>query len=200
MVVPRPFYTYSFGSLGGGLRTATGSDFFRWFHLVEVERQAVDDCATRIRFRPEGGRFRDSCYLDAISSTTGELICLLLALRRRFVDGGDGIFAQDLVKSFLLAALPDACQSVLADFVAEMAVPNPAHGQTPGFLVFRGDRARWRSESGWSLLMLANVQEEGEPWLSVQLRPNPDAPNARSIASDARPWWKRMWSHAFGNH
>jgi len=176
-----PYYTHVFGTMGETLDTAGQTEFFAWFHLEQTEQRA-EAPGKLVRFRPSGEKFRELCCLDAL---TGEppaapLVALELVVEREFLDGPSGIFAQDLVKSFLLAALPDACREVLEDFLREMNVPG-GPGATPGYRVFRGQQSEWKTETGWSRLVMANAAVEGEPSLVVNLRANPTAPNANLI-------------------
>lgn len=180
-----PFYNYSFGIMGRTLETAQASGFFQWFHMEETERRAQDPGEER-RFRPSGPKFRDLCYLDLLASESGELVGMELNVQRPFLDGPDDLFAQDLVKSFLAAALPAACQEVLRDFMREIKTPR-GYGQTEGFLVFRGGKSSWKTKTGWSQLQLANVLVRETPHLLVQVSANPTAPNAKPVASQKHP-------------
>jgi hypothetical protein len=175
-----PYYTYHFGSMGQTLETARQTEFFLWFHLEETQRQA-EKPAEAVRFRPSGPKFHDLCYLDALIAATGELVRIELVVARTYIDGRDGVFAQDLVKSFLLAALPDACRDILRDFMREIAKLPTGGGITPGYLVFRGRQNAWRKQTGWSRLLLANLPLPDGAALVVQVGPNPSAPNARLI-------------------
>ena len=190
----KPFYTYCFGSLGEALETALATDFFRWFHLKETERRPQEP-GEALRFRPSGEKFHDLCCLDVLAAPHGELVRMELAVLRAFLDGADHLFAQDLVKSFLLAALPGACQYLLADFVREIEVPG-GKGRTPGFLVFRGQQSSWEKLTGWSHLLLVNLPLREGASLVVQVSANPKAPNAKLIGvkgsakDDHTPWAK----------
>jgi hypothetical protein len=173
------YYTYNFGSMGQTLETARQSEFFQWFHMEECERRP-EEPGEAVRFRPSGDKFHDLCYLDTLMAPTGELVRMELVVRRAFLDGSDRLFAQDLVKSFLMGVLPDACRNLLHEFMQEIIVPG-GDGVTPGFLVFRGRQSEWRTQTGWSRLQLANLQlPEGASFVA-QVGPNPSAPNAKLI-------------------
>ena len=161
------------------------TEFFLWFHLEETQRQA-EKPGEAVRFRPSGPKFHDLCYLDTLIAATGELVRIELVVTRTYIDGTDGIFAQGLVKSFLLAALPDACRDILRDFTGEIAELPTGRGRTPGYLVFRGRQNAWRKQTGWSRLLLANLPLPDGPALVVQVGPNPSAPNARLIGGKAK--------------
>jgi hypothetical protein len=171
-----PYYTHPFGSMGPTLETARQSEFFQWFHMEETERHP-DEPGEAVRFRPSGEKFHDLCYLDILIAAHGELVRMELIVQRAFLDGTDHLFAQDLVKSFLGAVLPDACKSVLEGFMKEMNAPG-GDGATPGFQVFRGRHPAWRTQTGWTRLLLANLPLTEAPILVVQVCTNPTAPNA----------------------
>jgi len=185
-----PFYSYNFGSLGPTLETAKQSGFFRWFHLFQTE-QTPREPGRMTRFRPSGEKFHDLCCLEILDSCDGAIVQMELVVQREFIGGRDGLFAQDLVKSFLAAALPDACRHLLEDFMQEMQTPG-RHGQTAGSLVFWGQRDEWSAKTGWSRLFLTNCSLSGERVFIVQVRPNPKAPNAKRIKLDWRFRMRRM--------
>jgi hypothetical protein len=174
-----PFYTYCFGKMGRTLATARQTGFFQWFHLVPTE-QTMEQPGQVTRFRPEGETFGNLCFLDILEDPNGATVQMELVVLRSFIDGRNGIFAQDLVKSFLVAALPDACQHVLSDTMEEFNSP-AASKETPGFLVFAGRRNTWAKRTGWSRLSLSNVALRDQQVFVVSVCPNPKAPNATLI-------------------
>jgi hypothetical protein len=172
-----PYYTHAFGSMGETLETAVQTEFFKWFHLEETERKP-DEPGEEVRFRPSGEKFHDLCYLDVLMASAGELVRMELVVRRAYIEGRDRHFAQDLVKSFLLAVLPDACQAVLKDFMQEITEFPGGRGVTPGYLVYLGQHPAWRVQTGWTRLTLANLPLTDAASLVVQVYPNPKAPNS----------------------
>ncbi len=184
------FYGYNFGSLGRTLETAEQTGFFQWFHLVQTD-QIPREPGQMTRFRPSGEKFHDLCCLEVLEAGDGAMVQMDLVVQRGFIDGRNGLFAQDLVKSFLVAALPDACRDLLEDFMQEMQTPG-RHGQTAGSLVFWGQRDEWSVKTGWSRLFLTNCSLAGERVFIVQVRPNPKAPNAKRIKLDWRLRMRRM--------
>src|SRR3984957_4351835 len=175
-----PYFTYSFGSMDQTLARAKRTDFFGWFHLEESERKAEKPGGV-VRFRPSGPKFHDLCYLDILQAAGGEMLRMELVLRRWYIESRDAGFAQDIGKGFLLAALPQACQSVLQEFMGDIANLPSRKGDTAGFQVFRGTQSAWSAETGWSRLTLANLNLPEGPTFVVQLGPKPSAPNARLI-------------------
>ena len=94
-------YTYAFGSMGHTLNTAAQTEFFEWFHLELAERR-IEAPGAVVRYRPSGSKFQRLCSLEITVTPADELVRMELALSRNFVDGPDSLFAQDLVKSFLV--------------------------------------------------------------------------------------------------
>jgi hypothetical protein len=191
MTIPiEPFYSYNFGSLGRTLDTAKQTGFFQWFHLAQTEQTSCEP-GRMTRFRPSGEKFHDLCYLEVLEAGDGAMVQIELVVQRAFIEGRNGVFAQDLVKSFLSAALPEACRHVLEDFMHEIQALG-RHGLTAGSLVFRGQREEWSVKTGWSRLSLTNCSSAGERVFIVQVRPNPKAPNAKRIKLDWRMRMRRM--------
>jgi hypothetical protein len=184
MISPsQPFYTYCFGRFGRTLVSARQTGFFEWFHLVETE-QTSEKPGRVTRFRPSGEKFRNFCHLDVLADPGGALVQMELVLSRAFIDGRDRLFAQDLVKSFLVAALPDACQHLLGNLMSELKTP-ATRGGTPGFLVFAGRRDTWSTRTGWSRMAFNNVMLNGERLFAVSVCPNPEAPNATRVGGQS---------------
>lgn len=175
----QPFYTYCFGKMGRTLATARQTEFFQWFHLTETE-QIPQEPGQLTRFRPSGEKFRNLCYLDVLADSGGAPVQMELVLSRVFIDGRDRLFAQDLVKSFLVTVLPDACQHLLGDLMREFTTLG-APGRMPGFLVFAGTRDAWATQTGWSRLALSNVTLNDQRVFAVRVCPNPEAPNATRV-------------------
>ena len=175
-----PFYAYHFGTFGPTLDTARQTPFFEWFHLAETERRA-EAPGSVVRFRPTGDTLHDQCYLDLLITNGGDLVRTELVLRRSFVDGADRLFAQDLLKSFLLAVLPDACRHLLADFMLEVTTLGGS-GRSPGMLVVQGRQDAWDRFTGWSHLVIRNLPAADGRRLVVQTGANPAAPNAVAVS------------------
>jgi hypothetical protein len=186
----QPFYTYCFGALGRTLESARQTGFFKWFHLVETE-QTSQQPGRVTRFRPSGDKFRNLCYLDALEDSSGALVQMELVLSRAFIDGRDRLFAQDLVKSFLVAVLPDACQHLLEDLMREFQTPG-APARMPGFFVFAGKRDAWDTKTGWSRLALRNVVLNEQSVFAVSVCPNPEAPNAVRVGGKSNTGIRRI--------
>lgn len=159
--------------LGSSFGDAIASPFFSWFHFepAEVPR----------RFRPSGAAFHALVALDV--ETTGEprlgagaprpegaeqVAGVTLRVLRRFIDDPrNGVFARDVTKSFLRAALsPEMLTAIpaMSDTVAAIedlsqSVPvivrtrSPWHApdttvSTPGYDVYLGRQAMWEATTG----------------------------------------------------
>lgn len=85
------------------LKTEQGSDFFTFFHLAEVGvPTAVGASQAWHSFRPSGPAFHDLVELDVLAAADGTIGAASLGLDRSFIDDPrNGIFARDIVKSFL---------------------------------------------------------------------------------------------------
>jgi len=182
LLIVKPYFGYCFGSMGHTLASARATEFFSWFHLEETERVPRDP-GELVRHRPSGEKFRTLCSLEALTTADDELVSMELVIQRSFVDGPDAPFARDVVKSFLAAALPDACRHVLEDFMAEITRFG-GDGDTPGMKVFKGRQQSWSTLTGWSRLQMANLTVEDVPSLVVNISPNPEAPNAKPIPAN----------------
>lgn len=85
------------------LKTEQGSDFFTFFHLAEVGvPTTVGASQAWHSFRPSGPAFHDLVELDVLAAADGTIGAASLGLDRSFIDDPrNGIFARDIVKSFL---------------------------------------------------------------------------------------------------
>lgn len=186
----QPFYTYCFGKMGRTLETARQTEFFEWFHLVQTE-QTRQEPGHVTRFRPASVKYRSLCFLDVLRASNGALVQMELVVSRAFIEGRDALFAQDLVKSFLIAVLPDACQDLLTDLMRELKTPG-MRGTTPGSLVFAGRRDKWSTQTGWSRLALSNASVDEQRVFIARVCPNPEAPNAKRVGGQSKPVLRRI--------
>lgn len=104
------------------LKAEQGSDFFTFFHLAEAGAPIVIGASQAWHsFRPSGPAFHDLVELDVLAKADGTIGAASLGVDRSFIDDpNNGIFARDLVKSFL--AWTDRTPSVqLKDLIANIA-------------------------------------------------------------------------------
>jgi hypothetical protein len=122
----------TFGQLGGRLDQVRETEFFRWFHLEQTDLNRVGT-QTVVAFKPSGEKFRPLVTLNVTTDGQDRLKALELVLSRVFVDDlEDGVFARDIVKSFLSAVFADSGDQGLNDLINEIRYPL-FHG--PGVIV-----------------------------------------------------------------
>jgi hypothetical protein len=150
------------------LDAALQTEFFRRFHKEETERRP-EEPREEVRFLPFRRKIPRTLLPGRFDGSPGELLRMELVVRR------DRHFAQDLVKSLLLAALPDACRAVLKNLIEEMTDFSGGKGVTPGYLV---RTAAGVESEDWLDASIANLPLKVAASLVVQLYPNPEAPNS----------------------
>ena len=129
------------------------SGFFRWFALEKTNHHSTSGHV--VTFRPSGARFHSLVRVEASVEGDREKISRLdLVLERSFIDSSsNGVFANDIAKSFLRAAAPQSdIATELADEIegAETAgqpflssgrhTPQQPAEPSLGFLTFLGRR------------------------------------------------------------
>ena len=132
LVSPSSASGVTFGQLGGRLGQVRETEFFRWFQLEQTDLNRAG-AQTVAAFKPSGEKFRPLVTLNVTTDGQDGLQALELVLSRVFVDDlKDGVFARDIVKSFLLAALAGSGDQRLNDLINEIQYPL-FHG--PGVIV-----------------------------------------------------------------
>jgi len=106
------------GLLGMPMTEALKTDFFTFFRLVETSRQPAG-ASTIVTFKPSGADFRQLVTLQA-TVTDQQLVGLRLELARKFISGSQGVFANDIAKSFLADGPPRADRTALELLVNEI--------------------------------------------------------------------------------
>jgi len=103
--------------LGQALAAAEAGEFFGWFHLAPDPGAPVPpapQAAWRF-YRPSGARFHAQTQLAARVDREGRVIAAVLGVDRAFIDDASiRPFARDLVRSFLVWALPPAAAAGFA--------------------------------------------------------------------------------------
>ena len=178
------------GLVGMRLDEATRTDFFHWFQLEPVGQLE----AGTISFKPSGSSFRDLVTV-ALRTDNNRVAAIALVIARSFVeDPQQGMFAADIAKSFLMAALapPDrAHMQHLIDTIAYggayarpiLAVapkggrePEIVRGSAP-YQVWLGRNSHWRRPFDTVLLTLENLEDAHGSVIRI----------AVSAYADARP-------------
>ena len=117
--------------LGSPLEEAKRSDFFTFFHLKETGGSVALGETVAVSFKPEAGEFRELVSVYVTLDTNNRIIRIDLSLARSFVDHKtNGIFARDIAKSLLRAAIPKENQRAIADLANEIEFPAAVEGQT----------------------------------------------------------------------
>jgi hypothetical protein len=154
--------TVGFGRFGATLEEAKGTHFFTWFHL---EQTALGVC-----FQPSGEKFHDLVKLTVNTLPNGEIRAMTLAVKRSFIDGRDSIFARDIAKSFLEAAVHgDGLENRDVTELINEIWNSPRDGRTPAYGVFLGQGPEWSEQVALQKLTLENRMESGEGWLIMRV-------------------------------
>jgi hypothetical protein len=170
------------GLLGMPLAEAPNTDFFTFFHLEETGRQPAGT-GTIITFKPGGAQFRELVTLRATVTDQRRIIALRLDLAHRFIAGSQGVFANDIAKSFLADGPPGADRGALHTMVDEIQsnrnsetavlsgqpMPQPPARASDGYLTYLGKRQAYSQTLTVCSLHMENTKESGEDWLQIQL-------------------------------
>jgi hypothetical protein len=172
---PRECSPLPFGTLGRTVAEPPGSTLFQWLALVAgpIQHEAA---ATRIRYEAAGSAFARDFWLETVSQHGEHLSQVRLAVARDFLEGPDGDYADDILRSFLEAALSRPDQVRLAPLVDSMqpATDPSSQASHPGYApesvlaVYRGE-GRSCSVSFDRRTTLANELGDGRNWLTVQI-------------------------------
>lgn len=163
------------GMIGQPLTLVRESEFFKWFHLEEMDSwKLIERAATR--FEPTNPDFHNLVSVDAITKIADRrnlVTEIELWLNRRFIDDPtDGIFARDIAKSFL-GAVPRPQEIFPVHFLINRIEfdlppgrpvltarkpPNRPRRPVPGYDTFLGGDERFRLALGASALTLENYR------------------------------------------
>jgi len=159
------------GFIGMSLDDATKTELFQWFHFAPVASPAAGAAV----FKPSGEKFHDLATLSAAVGADGRITAIDLAIARGFIDDPrDGIFAADLGKSFLAAALPPDDKTAMQHLIDTIGyggnfgqqvitrAPGPVNLQivrdSAPYLVWLDRNEYWQRPVGAVSLRLENVQ------------------------------------------
>jgi hypothetical protein len=131
----------AFGSFGERRDDAERTEFFAWFHLVEVpDAGHVDETgAPVVVYRPSGSRFRDLVTCEVTSEPDARMRRVCVTILGSFIaDPENSAFARDIAKSFIGAGVvyqSDADQLMeIVDDLRHRPPPGDTHAQ-----IRRGD-------------------------------------------------------------
>jgi|GEM_PF-701919 len=169
-----PLAAASFGNLGENLEQAKQTEFFRFFHL-EQSQVSKSEGSTVTAFKPTGEKFRPLVTIKVTTDGASRILALEMALARSFIDDPrDGVFARDIAKSFLQAALPAPRDWETTDLINEIQfqatstmtiIKHPANEPklpekpTPGYLTYLGKQPSCEHRLRDYLLRLVNETE-----------------------------------------
>jgi hypothetical protein len=175
--------------------------FFSWFHLEPVGEPAAASSGRAWHcFRPDGEAFRPFVELDVLIDASGRILESRLGLDRAFVDHArNGIFARDLVKSYLQWGLAEAGRAparALIENIANPAAagvpvlmragaapPVPDEDSTGGYLVYLGKRTSAEAVLGQSKLTITNLSGSfPDRQIFAANRPDESRPNTQAAA------------------
>lgn len=177
--------------IGRKLEEVRGEDFWTHFDFQPVWPARVIEYTTFREFRPGAERFAPLVRLMATLDGDGRIREMEMTLSRAFVDDpADGVFARDVAKSFLRAAMPaddlpdvetlaNEIELSRADSPGTAAVrrsPAIPAEPTPPYRVYLGQAAEWSRTLEASTIRLRNGSGEGGPVLVLTVsarRPSP---------------------------
>jgi hypothetical protein len=111
-------------------------DFFIFFHLVPTGPANAQGVTT---FRPSGERFHDLVWLSVTTDRDARITAMTLMIRRSFIDDPkNGIFARDIVKSFIRDAPPKADANQLEALAHDIQPGGNNPSSSPDYPVFTG--------------------------------------------------------------
>ena len=107
-------------------------DFFTFFHFAPLSTEKLPDATQLTAFKPTGEAFRALVTLNATTDQRGLITRLQLTVLRSFIeDPRQCIYAADLVKSFLLAAVPTAQGDTVHSLAIEINARSMARSSMP---------------------------------------------------------------------
>ena len=138
------------------LEEAQVSEFFRWFHLEQVETHRNAQGADIRLFRPQGEKFRPLAAVELTLGARNRISGMRLLLARSFIaDPQNSSFARDIAKSFILFAVPRADAPALKDLVDEIQFRD-----LKGTVLMRGEPPKLPSEPSPAYRAFAGEQPE----------------------------------------
>ena len=166
------------GFLNQPLAEVQKSGFFTWFHLGETRRETESNGTQKIVFQPTGEKFHDLAIVTVTINSQSLIQRIELVLKRSFVSSpGNGIFAADIAKSFVLSAPPESDTekvSMLANEIQYRArssqtmivgpsykAPNLPDPPTRAYQTYAGQRASDSKKLNHSMFEIDNEQPPG---------------------------------------
>lgn len=171
------------------------TEFFTFFHLAEAGRDYAANGETIVSFKPAAESFRAFVEVRVTLSAEERIIQIQLWLARAFInDRRNSRFASDISRSMLRATLPSKDRSVIENLISETRdenseVSSPA--PVTGVSTYLGFEPRYTTALGDSLLVMENINQNGEDWLGIEVAVKPPAdanpPTANPPVSETAP-------------
>ncbi len=177
----------AFARLGDRLADAKKTDFFTFFNLGETGRsEGLQEGRTVVTFKPRAGDFRELVMVNVTVDPQDRIVAMGLLLNRSFVDHKtNGIFARDIARSMLRAAVTVADEAAISDLINEIGYPQDKTGQqvvrtepvpklpaqaTPGYEAYLGRRKLYEQKLSGSSLLLHNIKINAVDLLLISVR------------------------------
>jgi hypothetical protein len=169
------------GLLGTNLATARAhSDYFQFFNLEPTG--SAEPLANETSFKPAGPDFRQLVTVYVETDSKQVISGLRVVIARSFIDDPkNGVFARDLIKSTLLAAVSASDAASLGDLETEILYRDrkgtiltrsePQLSATPsaGYLVVSGASSSWETKVRSGKIRLSNQNEENRRSLVITI-------------------------------
>ena len=174
------------GLIGSKLSAAEKTDFFVFFNFAPVGEEKHADGTRATSFKPTGDAFKALVTLGVGTDASGAIAKLDLAVARSFIDDPkNGIYAADLVKSFLGSAAATSAGDEVNSLAVEInartmmkmsgtlltAQPLPQVPATPSaaYQTYAGNPQPQTLDypSGKVQVMLRNESQSGKPVLEL---------------------------------
>ena len=168
--------------LGMSLAEAKRTEFFTWFHLQQTGKETDAKNRPVVIFQPSGGAFHELVSVRAGLDEHEHIVHFELLLARSFIDDKkQGVFANDIAKSFLLDAAPGADQDALRGLADDISsnqmseqrvitrqpLPPPPQRPGPAYLTYLGQRQQDTEQLSNSTLHLENLKRGDQEWLRM---------------------------------
>jgi hypothetical protein len=171
------------GLLGTDLAFArTHSDYFQFFNLEPTGSAQSSAAGTITSFKPTGSDFRQLVTVYVATDSKQLISGLRVVIARSFIDDPkNGIFARDLIKSSLLAAVNSSDAASFQDLAGEILYRDSTRtvltrnearlSPTPSaaYLVVTGANPNWETRLPSSKIRLSNQTEENRPSLVIAI-------------------------------
>jgi hypothetical protein len=167
------------------LAEAIKKDFFTFFFLTKISSESNPDGHCLVRFRPSNPHFRELVEVKLILEQDESIIAQELSVAREFINHPmDGIFARDLVKSFLQFAVPASDLTYVQPLITEIRHPSRDEVEIPStrrpgskvpaipslaYMTFLGTHPKFIKTLPSTTLSLRNMETNGSHMLVLSV-------------------------------